>query len=540
MDEIDMASQYEMKFDPRTIEHLGVRMYSTLPPALAELISNAYDADASRVELKFHEHNGKPISIQVMDSGHGMSADDIQNKFLVIGRNRRKEDGDKRTTKFERLPTGKKGLGKLALFGLSKVITVDTICNGLRNRFVLNWDELMNAEGSYNPRAELLDEPVDKPNGTIIKLSELKRQSPFDIAGLADSLSKIFIVDDGFEIILTGSDGISVVVDNARRYSNFTKEFEWDLEALVPKESKFFGKVKGLFYTASTPIKPNSGLRGVSLFSRGKLVNMPEFFSNSTSSHFFQYLTGWIQADFIDLLPEDVISTNRQSINWDNDEMREFRFFLSEMISKVNASWREQRKKKKDKDFEEATGIDTDFWMSTMPDDVKEHTSDILNMLGAEDALEKFTPIIKALHKIVPEYPQLHWRYLNDNLRERVRAYYQNRQYGQAADQAVKIYLEHIRTLTGRTEDANDLVGRAFTNNPCLHVSDITTATGKNLQEGQQAMSRGLVSGFRNPMNHAPIDSVVPSIFSDVDCLNILSLTSYLMGKVDKARLIKD
>lgn len=535
-----MAGQYEMKFDPRTIEHLGVRMYSTLPPALAELISNAYDADASRVEIKFHENNGRPISIQVLDSGHGMSSDDIQNKFLVIGRNRRKEDGDKPTTKFERLPTGKKGLGKLALFGLSKIITVDTVSGGLRNRFVLNWDELMDAEGSYNPQAELVNVPVDKPDGTIIKLSELKRQSSFDVQGLADSLSKIFIVDDSFEIVLTNTDGLSLVVDNARRYSNFTKEFEWDVESLVPQGSKFFGKVKGVFYTAATPIKPNSGLRGVSLFSRGKLVNMPEFFSNSTSSHFFQYLTGWIQADFIDLLSEDVISTNRQSINWDNDEMRGFREFLSEMISKVNASWRDQRKKKKDTDFHQATGIDTEFWMSTMPDDVKEQTSDILNMLSAEDALEKFTPIIKALHKIVPEYPQLHWRYLNDNLRDRVRSYYENRQYGQAADQAVKIYLEYIRTLTGRTEDANDLVGRAFTNNPCLHVSDISTATGRNLQEGQQAMSRGLVSGFRNPMNHAPIDSVVPAIFSDVDCLNILSLTSYLMGKVDKAKLVKD
>ena len=35
-----------LKFEPKTIEHLGVKMYSTLPPALAELISNAYDADA--------------------------------------------------------------------------------------------------------------------------------------------------------------------------------------------------------------------------------------------------------------------------------------------------------------------------------------------------------------------------------------------------------------------------------------------------------------------------------------------------------------
>lgn len=534
-----MSSKYEMKFDPRTIEHLGVRMYSTLPPALAELISNAYDADASRVELKFHESNGKPYSIQVIDSGHGMSAADIQNKFLVIGRNRRKEDGDKRTTIFNRLPTGKKGLGKLALFGLAKVITVDTVHGGLRNRFVLNWDELMSAEGSYNPRAEIINVPVNKPDGTIIKLSTLKRQSSFDVEALADSLSKIFIVDDTFEIVLTTSDGAEVVVNNDRRYSNFTKEFEWDVKELVGEEDKF-SNIVGTFYTATTPIKPNSGLRGVSLFSRGKLVNIPEFFSNSTSSHFFQYLTGWIQADFIDLLPEDVISTNRQSINWDNEEMKEFREFLSELISKVNSSWREQRKRKKDTDLKQATGIDTEFWMSTMPEDVKSHTSEILSMLNTEDALEKFTPIIKALHKIVPEYPELHWRYLNDNLRDRVKTYYENKQYGQAADQAVKIYLEYIRLLTGRTEDAMDLVGRAFTNNPCLHVSDITTATGKNLQDGQQAMSRGLVSGFRNPINHAPIDSVVPSIFSDIDCLNILSLTSYLIGKVDKAKLVKD
>ena len=43
-----------MTFDPHTIEHLGIKMYSTLPPLIAELVSNAYDADASKVliELK--------------------------------------------------------------------------------------------------------------------------------------------------------------------------------------------------------------------------------------------------------------------------------------------------------------------------------------------------------------------------------------------------------------------------------------------------------------------------------------------------------
>ena len=34
----------QLKFDPRTIEHLGIKMYSQLPYALAELVANAYDA----------------------------------------------------------------------------------------------------------------------------------------------------------------------------------------------------------------------------------------------------------------------------------------------------------------------------------------------------------------------------------------------------------------------------------------------------------------------------------------------------------------
>ena len=35
-----------MSFDPQTIEHLGVKMYSQIPNAVAELIANSYDADA--------------------------------------------------------------------------------------------------------------------------------------------------------------------------------------------------------------------------------------------------------------------------------------------------------------------------------------------------------------------------------------------------------------------------------------------------------------------------------------------------------------
>src|SRR5690606_16900883 len=99
-----------LKFEPKTIEHLGVKMYATLPPALAELISNWYDADASEVLVWLKEKNGSPVSITVQDNGGGMSFNDIQEKFLAIGRDRRQTDGDIPSPKYGRLPTGKKGL----------------------------------------------------------------------------------------------------------------------------------------------------------------------------------------------------------------------------------------------------------------------------------------------------------------------------------------------------------------------------------------------------------------------------------------------
>jgi len=40
-----------MTFEANTIKHLGVKMYSNMPPALAELIANAYDACATQVHI---------------------------------------------------------------------------------------------------------------------------------------------------------------------------------------------------------------------------------------------------------------------------------------------------------------------------------------------------------------------------------------------------------------------------------------------------------------------------------------------------------
>lgn len=532
-----------LKFDPKTIEHLGVKMYSTLPPALAELISNSYDADASEVTIEFLEQNGAPKAITIEDNGTGMSLKDIQEKFLVIGRNRR-DEGDNPSARYGRLATGKKGLGKLALFGLAKEISVETVKDGLRNRFRLNWDDLLASSEIYNPQIDVTDKKVTQSPKTIIQLSDLKRRSPFDLEAIADSLSRIFIVDSTFKINLKDGKGREITISDARRYSNIEQQFTWNEETLVSADNEYFGKVQIFLATGKTPIPPSAGLRGIALFSRGKLVNAPEYFSESTSSHFYQYLTGWIKADFIDLLDEDVISTNRQALNWDQPEMSKFRKFLSAMIAEIGQDWRRRRASKKDKDVEEVTGIDKERWFRTLPEDVRISVEAIVRKMSEnEEISETFAPVVQALYAIVPEYPLLHWRHLHKSIKDSVFEYYKNGQYGHAADQGAKLYAAQLRKLSAQDIDGTDLARlfsldfdaktKTITRSPVIPINDLGNESMRNMQEGQGHLTRGLMQGFRNPANHAPMSKIVPHLISELDCLNILSLVSYLAAKLD-------
>ena len=56
-----MSKVLKMKFDISTIKHLGVNLYSTLPPILSELIANAWDADATEVTIYLNDQNEKNI-----------------------------------------------------------------------------------------------------------------------------------------------------------------------------------------------------------------------------------------------------------------------------------------------------------------------------------------------------------------------------------------------------------------------------------------------------------------------------------------------
>jgi HSP90 family molecular chaperone len=116
-----------LKFDPNTIQHLGISLYSQLPSVLSELISNSWDADADNIRLDFFDNNNNK-EIVYRDDGIGMDFDELNEKYLLIGRNRRFSESE--ITQKGRKVIGKKGLGKLSIFGICDEIQVKTIKDG--------------------------------------------------------------------------------------------------------------------------------------------------------------------------------------------------------------------------------------------------------------------------------------------------------------------------------------------------------------------------------------------------------------------------
>lgn len=360
---------YSIKFDPQTIEHLGVKMYSTLPPVLAELISNAYDADAEKVSVEFQND---PKSIVITDDGNGMSYDELNNSYLVIGRNRRKNNDDTSPKKTRKV-TGRKGLGKLAMFGIAQTLQIESVQNHLKNGFTIDYQSMINSpSGEYRP-TDLFDKNMQcsDDDGTKITLTEIQRSSNFNIDSIAKSLASRlnFFDNNDFEINLSLNNE-SICIDKQYKTDNLESEFRWELDDVIFSDIKSFidsHSVTGYLASTETPISGNKDLLGVALFARGKLVNNRSFYEIQTSSsHAYGYITGEIHINYIDD-NDDYISTARDSLIWSDSGLKSLLDFLQKLIRVVAQDWITKRQTKVTEEVERHMSISMDNWLDSLP-----------------------------------------------------------------------------------------------------------------------------------------------------------------------------
>jgi signal transduction histidine kinase len=77
------------RFSPRILDHLGISAYNSVQKCLSELGANAYDADADKLTITLPDALDDSSLIEIEDTGVGMSYQDITEKFLFVGLNRR-------------------------------------------------------------------------------------------------------------------------------------------------------------------------------------------------------------------------------------------------------------------------------------------------------------------------------------------------------------------------------------------------------------------------------------------------------------------
>ena len=359
-------SDYELKVDLNALEHLGLNLYSNVPAVLSELIANAWDADAGRVNLDISSPGGETI-ITVEDDGCGMTKKDLNNKFLTVGYQRRKnKQGD--ITAEGRKVMGRKGIGKLSVFSIADYVEVYTKQGNQTLGLSLDVEKIredIKKTGKHHPPS-ILDIPtqyeVRTRTGTIIVLSKLKKRIRSSVdANLRKRIARRFsILSDAFRVVV---DGRRVNISDRdyfhkleyvlvyggydkERFNHLPKGYLKERESVIAKDREYdvsgwIGLVKE---SASLQEDDDDNLNKLAVLTRGKvaLENVLDTFREG--GLYTKYLIGELEADFLDLTDKDDIATSsRQDFLQDDERFSRLSEFIKKeltFISKERARYK--------------------------------------------------------------------------------------------------------------------------------------------------------------------------------------------------------
>jgi hypothetical protein len=202
-----MAKEYELTVDPRILELLGPNLYTNIYYVLAELIANAYDADANNVYIIANKDD-----IRVEDDGHGMSYEngDIESYLNVAGVSRSTE-ADSLTKSGTRRKMGRKGVGKLAALSVSEDVDILTIADGEKSGFVLTRHPGADRMLSAIEESDIAFEYVED-HGTAIVMRSPQYRLHKTLHAIKRNLLKLFpLVNADFRVHIVREDETEIV-----------------------------------------------------------------------------------------------------------------------------------------------------------------------------------------------------------------------------------------------------------------------------------------------------------------------------------------
>jgi len=344
-----MTRKYKMTVAGQLFKHLGLQMYSGAVPAISELISNAYDAMAKNVWITMP--TGRPIQetdeIVVRDDGYGMSFDECNSRYLSVGTDRRLSASEW-TEAYNGLKSrkvqGRKGIGKLAGFGIAERIDIRTVKQKSVAHFALDFSVLTRSsnfadEQGYAPEVLADDgtQTKEKP-GTVVTLSQLKITRSIDEAQFKSGVARrLLVLDNNFVVHVNGKPILRQEIPFQFRFPETVGTWETaDLEN---------GRQVHWWAGFCTETIREEEQRGFVVYVRGKLAQTPWFFDLSAGAwgqHGMQYLTGEVRADFLDD-SVDLISTDRGTVRWEHPTAVPLRDWGRDKVKDLLRTWADKR-----------------------------------------------------------------------------------------------------------------------------------------------------------------------------------------------------
>lgn len=384
-----------MSIQSGILKSLGINLYTNLGKVLVEFIANAYDGDATNVkvsvpieliaaerERKAEAHRAEseraeataagqralllpdpsgeepeqatepvpagglnlealfdtlPADVQVVieDDGHGMTWQEVEEKFLPLNRQRRADAAGREvqlTSPGGRYVMGRKGVGKLAGFGAALTVELWTKRRGETWATIIRLvDEDLNHAGTiHNVRVPATYEDgldVDL-QGTRVTLSRLKADATRDsIDKIRKVIGKSFhaIRPEDFAIKVNGEELAFDLPDYEFVFpTGLTRESikAGDLaEVIVPVPG--IGSLTFRYYIGFLSRSHGSGAdRGATIYCNNRLAAGPALFGLPTGMHSFHsvdYMDCVIEADELDRSDIDFINTARNGIKEGNE-----------------------------------------------------------------------------------------------------------------------------------------------------------------------------------------------------------------------------
>ena len=359
-------NKYTLKISRLTIDKLGIQMYDRVSAVLAELIANAYDADAENVTVTLplsttlgsNQADSEAEEIRIVDDGIGMTEQEVNDYYLNVGYDRRAKRGDK-TKRLGRRVMGRKGIGKLAPFGICREVEIKTAGGPKTSEghqiahLTLDFDEMRQTETDlegnerpYFPKVGDCDGLYTASPGTTIALRLFNRKQIRSGETLHRQLEARFgITRDDWRVVLINSkdsDESFELGDLEVETMPNTKIQVDDRPLEVNGETL---PVTGWMAYSKKPYK-DEVMAGVRIYTRGKIVAQTRDFDISTGFtgefKLRSYLTGEIQAEWLDDGQTDLVRTDRQDIIWSSEEggaLQEWgQALLKELASKAEKS----------------------------------------------------------------------------------------------------------------------------------------------------------------------------------------------------------